>query len=176
MDLKHAIALIGNDHLVKDGATTWADLGCGTGLFTQALASFLQPGSRVYAVDTDKEVLAKMEPLPKGIVLEKLKADFVGEALPFQELDGILMANALHYVGDQPGFLSRAENWLKPEGCFLLVEYDTGQANPWVPYPLSFARLKGLFADLGWQKVKPLGERPSIFRRSPIYSALVYKR
>ena len=32
---------------------TWADLGCGDGVFTLLLAELLPPGSNVYAVDRD---------------------------------------------------------------------------------------------------------------------------
>jgi trans-aconitate methyltransferase len=176
MELQHAIALIQNNRLVKGKAATWADLGCGTGLFTQALIHFLQPGSVVYAVDSSKNALSRIEPPSQGIVLEKVQADFVQDVLPFRDLDGLLMANALHFVRDKANFLKKAEKWLKADGCFLVVEYDTDRANPWVPYPVSFRVLNQLFTELGYQKVERVSERPSIYHRAPIYSALVNKK
>jgi hypothetical protein len=59
------------------------------------------------------------------------------------------MANALHFVRDQTGFLERAGKWLKPHGCFLLVEYDTDLRNPWEPYPLSFSTLQKTVCAIG---------------------------
>lgn len=176
MQPEHAIALIRNNALVRDQATHWADLGCGTGLFTQALSYYLQPGSTVYAVDANRQALSKIKPPQGDVVLKKLQADFVQDALPLNNLDGLLMANSLHYVRDQADFLTRAQTWLKPEGCFLLVEYDTDRANPWVPYPLSFTALKQLFTQLGYRVVEKLGERPSVYRRAPIYAALACTR
>jgi SAM-dependent methyltransferase len=175
MDLQHAIELIRSDRLITDKASTWADLGCGTGLFTRALAHFLAPGSLIYAVDARKSALSKLEPPTNSVKIEKLKADFVKEELPFQDLDGILMANALHFVRDQEGFVALAGKWLQPNGCFLLVEYNTDKANPWVPYPLSFATLQKLFEALGYGEIEKLGERPSIYHRASIYAALVRK-
>jgi len=175
MELQHAIELIRSNHLITDTATAWADLGSGTGLFTQALAHFLTPGSVIHAVDVSRSALSKMEPPPAGIVMEKLQSDFVRDILPFHGLEGILMANALHFVRDQIGFLKKAETWLQPNGCFLLVEYDTDRPNPWVPYPLSFSTLKLLFEQLDYKAIEKLGERPSLYNRAPLYAALVKK-
>jgi ubiquinone/menaquinone biosynthesis C-methylase UbiE len=175
MKLQDAIELIRNDSMIRDRPTTWADLGCGSGLFTQALACFLQNGSMVYAVDKNKATLANIKPLNKGVVLQKMTADFVLQELPFQHLDGVLMANALHFVQDKISFLQKAKNWLQPGGCFLVVEYDTDTANPWVPYPVSFAALQRLFHKLGYSEVEELHRRSSIYNRADMYAALVQK-
>jgi hypothetical protein len=53
------------------------------------------------------------------------------------------------------GKLSRG---LKENGAFLLVEYNTDIANPWVPYPVSFDRLQAVFAKAGFTTVKKLGK------------------
>ncbi len=173
MELQHAIELIRSDRLVTDKPTNWADLGCGTGLFTGALAHFLSPGSVIYAVDISRSALFKLEPPTNGVVIEKIQADFVRDALPFSGLAGILMANALHFVRDQKTFMMKAVNLLQPHGCLLLVEYDTDQANPWVPYPVSFGKLKHLIAKLGYGTVEKLGVRPSLYHRAALYAALV---
>ncbi len=51
MELSTAINLIDTTHLTTQTAQRWADLGAGSGLFTRALASYLQPGSSILAVD-----------------------------------------------------------------------------------------------------------------------------
>mgnify|MGYP002361559137 CR=1 FL=1 len=53
MELSEATILIENDYLAPSGAAEWADLGCGSGLFTYALAQLLHAGSVVHAVDKD---------------------------------------------------------------------------------------------------------------------------
>ena len=51
MQLQDAISLIQNKNINSETKSIWADLGCGPGLFTYALASILKEGSTVYAVD-----------------------------------------------------------------------------------------------------------------------------
>src|SRR5215218_7411220 len=109
VELKQAITLIRHDSLAREDTTCWADLGCGAGLFTHALAHFLQPGSTIYAVDTNREVLSGIAPLSGSIYLEKMQADFIKESLPLHDLDGILLANSLHYVRDKVTFLEKAK-------------------------------------------------------------------
>jgi precorrin-6B methylase 2 len=42
------------------GPQTWADLGCGAGAFTLALASLLPAGSTIHAMDRDRAALAQL--------------------------------------------------------------------------------------------------------------------
>ena len=55
-------------------------------------------------------------------------------------LDGILMANSLHFHGDACALLLHTARWLKPGGLLILVEYDIETPNPWVPHPLPWVR------------------------------------
>lgn len=150
----------------------WADLGAGKGLFTTALSKSLAPGSTIYAIDTDKKVLNKIE-VNKNISLQLINADFVHDSLPFESLDGILMANSLHFVEDKHSFLKHLKLKLKPEGKLILVEYDMDKPNPWVPYPISFISLQALVAEAGFHTVSKIGEEPSVYNRANIYAALI---
>lgn len=172
MELTKAIELIkpaANRFKKKE---SWADLGCGNGLFTTALADLLHQGSVVYAVDKDKKALENIGTM-KDVNLQKLVADFSRDALPFSGLDGILMANSLHFVRDKLSFINKCCGWLKNKGYFLLIEYDTDNSNPWVPYPISFPSAAMLFQQAGFKIINKLGSQPSLYNRANIYAALI---
>jgi hypothetical protein len=76
-------------------------------------------------------------------------ADFT-QPLALPPLDGIVAANAIHFVRDRVALLRRWCAYLKPSGRFILVEYDTDDGNRWVPYPVSFAALPALARAAGF--------------------------
>jgi SAM-dependent methyltransferase len=135
------------------------------------LAGFLFPGSLIYAIDTNPGL--KRSVSSNQIVIEPRESDFITDSLNLTNLDGILMANALHFVKDKNGFLKKAKKMLKNKGLFLMVEYDTDIPNPWVPYPVSFLKLKELFLDEGYKDIRKLQERKSIYNKGSLYSAII---
>ncbi len=58
----------------------WADLGCGSGLFTLALASLLPAASTVYAIDRYPAIRSQLT--PNQVSIQPKKADFVKQNLP----------------------------------------------------------------------------------------------
>lgn len=170
MRLSEAIALIDNPLLrevtTSAGAVRWADLGCGNGLFTEALAHFLSRGSTIYGIDLRPSLYSDVV---NGVVLVPLSGDFVEMPLP-AGLDGILMANSLHYVKDKEDFLKKIAG--RP---LVIIEYDTDRpVERWVPYPVSHASLRDLLLASGWSKVERLGETSSVYGHANIYAALAY--
>ena len=171
--LRDAIDMLAGSGVEALGPTVWADLGCGDGLFTRALAELLAAGSMIHAMDVDSSALRAIPSSHKGTRITTHRGDFVNDRWPFADLDGILMANSLHYVEPQAAFIRRCEPYMNPRRRFLIVEYDTHAANRWVPYPVSEARLTALFEAAGYSQVRMLRTRPSVFRRAPLYSAAV---
>jgi ubiquinone/menaquinone biosynthesis C-methylase UbiE len=171
MDLHSAITLIRSPLIDATGPARWADVGAGSGLFTNALARLLYPDSEIYAVD--KKSMREFPDLPKTVHLHRLQLDFTLNDLPFSNLDGILMANFLHFVKDRTAFVQKLKTVLKTEGMLIVVEYDTDiPVSGWVPYPLGFLTLKELFNSAGFGKVERLGEYPSVYGRT-MYSAAI---
>jgi trans-aconitate methyltransferase len=143
---------------------SWADLGCGRGVFTFALKSLLPAGSRLIAVDKESQRLP----------LHFIKGDFEKDELPLSRLDGILMANSLHFVRDKEKLIRKLEAYFLATPAFLIVEYDTDRANRWVPYPVSSDELRSLFTGLGYSSITKLEVRPSRFG-GQLYAALIKK-
>ncbi len=71
MDLKTAITLIRSPEIKSNTQTIWADLSCGSGLFTRTLSTLLQSGSKIIAVDKNAPSLKKVN-VTNGIILEKV--------------------------------------------------------------------------------------------------------
>jgi SAM-dependent methyltransferase len=168
--------------LIRDGVEgagkVWADLGSGEGAFTLALADVLGPGGTIYTVDRDRRALeVQLEALRTrfpGVLVAPLVADFT-KPLELPPLDGIVMANSLHFHRDKLAILRLVRGYLKPDGRFVLVEYGADRGNPWVPHPLSFGTWSKLAAEAGFRETRQLASVPSRFLGS-IYSALSYRR
>lgn len=147
---------------------SWADLGCGNGTFTRALIDLLPQGSHVTAVDREQQRLHMA-----GVTF--VKANFETEALTLTGLDGIMMANSIHYVSDKAPLIRKPESLFAGSPRFLIIEYDSDKANSWVPYPVSFHQLQTLFRDLGYEHISKLNERPSAYGSGLMYCALITK-
>jgi len=158
-------------HSSVDGMT-WADLGCGEGTFTLALATMLPDRSVIHAMDQDRSALRRIPSTYSGTSIVTHQGDFTRVPLPFDHLDGVLMANSLHYVADQSALLRALDSLLSCRR-FLVVEYDTRQANPWVPYPIGQSALARLFRSAGYERIEVIGQRPSVYNRAPLYAALI---
>jgi ubiquinone/menaquinone biosynthesis C-methylase UbiE len=136
----------------KVSAEVWAHLGCGSGTFTYALANCLKAGSKIYAADKVAPAVASI----KNVEIKCVQADVENIVFRPKELDGILMANAFHYIKDKISFIEKLKFFLKSDGMFLIVEYDVDKATRWVPFPLSFENLKSLFKNNGFRVMKRL--------------------
>ncbi len=167
MTITEGQTLLKCDQLNTPQPRVWFDLGCGSGLFSEALIGLLPKGSMIYAIDKQPTTFNSKE-------IEFIKLDFVRDTLPKVSSDGILMANSLHYVKDKLQFLIKIKKHLLPNGVFLLVEYDTETSNPWVPYPISFLSAKDLFRQAGFRAGDKINTKPSSFNNGIIYSAIFY--
>lgn len=171
MKVTEAAALIESGLQRNTAKATWADLGCGSGTFTKALAILLGEGSKIYAVDKVSQSIKSSD--TNAAAIEFFKIDFIHEELPCSNLDGVLMANSLHYVNDKLQFIERVKKHLKPDGQMIIVEYDTEKRNPWIPYPVGFEVLRTILSAGGFTRVKKIGERNSIYRAEKMYACSV---
>jgi SAM-dependent methyltransferase len=168
MEIHDAIELLRD--AVGDGAGVWADLGAGTGTFTRALAALLEPGSTIYAVDDDATAVRALRSLPstpavravavKGDFTQPLRLPAGSEVL----LDGILLANALHFVRNASDVLRGLAEGLRPGGRVVIVEYDRREASRWVPYPIPASRWPELADAGGLTAARITARRPSAYQ------------
>ena len=158
------------DHvaLIKDGVRErggrWADLGAGEGAFTLALADLLGPDAQIVAVDRDARALRSLAGR-----FETRVADFT-KGVDLHELDGVLMANSLHFVREKEPVLQAVRGMLRPGGTLIIVEYGTDRGNAWVPHPFSYERWEAMAARAGFTGTRLLRTVPSRWLGS-MYSA-----
>jgi ubiquinone/menaquinone biosynthesis C-methylase UbiE len=166
------------DHvgLIRDAVRpggVWLELGSGTGAFTLALADILGPGGTIHSVDLDRGALATQAKAVHSrfdaVRLDQRVADFT-RPLGIGGMDGVLMANALHFVKNKAPVLALVRGYLKPGGTFVLVEYDADRGNLWVPHPISFTTWLGAAPTAGFTGTRQLGRVPSRFLNA-IYAA-----
>jgi hypothetical protein len=129
----------------------------------------LAPGSTIHAVDLDQRALEGIPDQHGGVEIRKILGDLRSPILRLPSVDGILMANALHFIREQHLFLRRL---LSVTDRFLIVEYERSRPNPWSPYPVGFERLCEVFRESGVERVEKLATRPSRFGGT-MYSAFV---
>lgn len=179
--MKHedAVALIADAVSGRDG--TWVDLGAGGGTFTRALADLLGSGSRIVAVDRDADAVAALATWAKAHANQvmAMAADLSRaldlDALIGAPLDGILIANALHFIRDADDVLARLVTSLRPGGRVVLVEYDRRETSRWVPYPVPISRLPSLAAAAGLSAFTVTASRPSMYQ-GVLYAAFAERQ
>jgi ubiquinone/menaquinone biosynthesis C-methylase UbiE len=116
-----ALMMIG----ITPGSTV-ADIGAGSGYFTERLARLVGEAGRVYAIDIQPEML---ELIAARVRRERLGnvSIVLGEPanprLPSASIDLALMVDVYHELGDPQTVLGHIRDALKPAGRLVLIEY-----------------------------------------------------
>ena len=159
---------------------SWADLGAGSGAFTLALRELVGPTAEIYAVDKNKGSLNRLAQAYQSRFgtngferLHLVRADFA-KVLDLPALDGVVMANSLHYFKDKTRILDHIRTLLKPGGQLIVVEYNVDSGNMWVPYPFSDRTFETVALKGGFVRPRVLETTPSSFLHE-FYSAVAYK-
>jgi ubiquinone/menaquinone biosynthesis C-methylase UbiE len=101
-----------------------ADLGAGEGYFVPRLTEAVGAEGRVYAVDTDEDVveaLVRRFP-PESTNVEVVRAKLEDPMLPDGSLDVILIVNTYHHIEDRPAYFRRLRRDLRPGGRVAVID------------------------------------------------------
>ena len=158
---------------IKSPQGRWADIGAGTGVFTLALDQLLTSGSHIYAMDKNPHTLYSLQLNNCNLHIEE--QDF-NRPFEYPEMDGIILANTLHYAEDPIHAMQNILSILKPGGEFILIEYETARPlKPWIPYPVPFDHFISISEKLPLSAPKILVKRPSAYGHDHIYLAKAEK-
>ncbi len=106
-----------------------ADLGSGSGLYSIEAAKELMATGRVYAIDTQKELLSKLknEAVRQGLYnLEVIWGDIEkinGTKLRDASIDLVFLCNVLFQLEDKENIVKEVKRILKPAGRILIVDW-----------------------------------------------------
>ena len=129
---------------------------------------------KIYAVDKSPHALWELKST-SNVEIIVVEADF-NEPLELPPMDGIVMANALHYAEDHLIVLKNVLRCLKPGGTFILVEYETEKPRPpWVPHPVPFKRFETLCTQAHLNMPEMIGKHESQYGYEHIYAAMTTK-
>lgn len=110
-----------------------ADVGCGGGGTSVALAGSLPPRSVVHGFDISPDLVgyaqARRDAL--GLSVGFTLAD-VGEAAPSQTFDRIVSRFGTMFFHEPLSAFSNLRGWLAPEGRLALAVWGEPSANPWM--------------------------------------------
>lgn len=152
----------------------WADFGSGTGAFTLALAELIGATGEIYSVDKDRGALREQERALRArcpALRVHYNADDFARPLSLPPLDGLVVANSLHFHRDKEPIMRLMRGYLKPGGRMLLVEYNVDNGNFAVPFPISYPKWEALAERSGFEHTELLAVRLSRFLKE-IYSAV----
>lgn len=104
---------------------TIADLGAGGGYFTFRLAEAVAPDGRVYAVDVDEGMLARIDEAAQeqGLTnVTTLVAAAEDPGLP-EAVDLVFVSNTYHHLSNRVQYFERVRGQLKPDGRVAVLEF-----------------------------------------------------
>lgn len=108
---------------------TVAEFGCGAGYYSILLAKALHGSGRVYAIDVNDDLLAKVKNAAQKDrvhIIETVRADIEklgGVHLHDHSVDRVVIANTLFQVKNRPIVLAEAKRILKKNGTLYLIDW-----------------------------------------------------
>jgi predicted methyltransferase len=105
-----------------------ADLGAGTGYFTQPLSWAVGETGKVYAVDIEPKLLEHVKSREDIVqdVVETVLATKDDPKLPPNRLDLVLVVDTWHHIERRAAYLEKLRATLRPSGRLVIVDYLEG--------------------------------------------------
>lgn len=114
-----------------------ADIGAGTGFFTELFAERVGPRGRVYAVDITPEFIQRIESRAKEKDLQSITAVLCREDsvnLPVASIDLVFLSDTYHHFEYPKSSLRSIHSALRPRGELVVIDFKriAGVSRQWV--------------------------------------------
>jgi ubiquinone/menaquinone biosynthesis C-methylase UbiE len=102
-----------------------ADIGAGAGRYSRPMARAVAPGGVVYAIDINRDVLARGEKTAAAEGITNITAVVAEENDPKvpEPVDLVFFSDSLHHIHDQPTYLKNLRKYLKPGGRIAVIDF-----------------------------------------------------
>jgi ubiquinone/menaquinone biosynthesis C-methylase UbiE len=103
-----------------------ADIGAGSGYFTEHLAREVGPSGRVFAVDISDRALSQLRRLVENESFENvevIRGEVDDPRLPEGSLDAVLVVDAYHEMTEYAAMLEGMHRALKPGGRLVMLDH-----------------------------------------------------
>ncbi|MDH5683384.1 MAG: class I SAM-dependent methyltransferase [candidate division WOR-3 bacterium] len=107
-----------------------ADIGSGGGYFSLRFAELVGNAGKVYAADTNSDLLAFVKNCAKEKGLDNVTTIITAQDsldLPEKTLDYIFMRNMTHHLSKRVEYFRSLKNFLKNDGKVIIIEYEKGK-------------------------------------------------
>lgn len=117
-----------------------ADLGSGSGVYALAAAKVLNGTGRVYAVEIQKDLVARIQSSAREAHLGNIQAvwghieERGGTKVADQSVDAVILSNVLFQTENKDGVMVEVARILRPGGRMLLIDW-TGSFGHLGPHP-----------------------------------------
>lgn len=140
---------------------SFADIGCGTGLFTFPAVEIGGESAQIYAVDVSEEMLGDVRSVAseKSISnIHTVQSDAYDFKLEDDAADFILICAVLHEIDDKARFINEAKRICKTSGKIAVIDFgetDTGFGPP-LNMRLKRGETEALLKDAGFTGIETL--------------------
>jgi SAM-dependent methyltransferase len=142
-----------------------ADIGAGSGYYTERMADAVGPTGKVYATDIQQgmlDILRRRMALRKLTNVEPVLGAVDDPKLPANSLDLAIMVDVYHELSEPQAFVRRLRTSLKPSGRLVLLEFR--KEDPSVPirpeHKMSIAEVKAELEPEGFRLSTVLNDLP----------------
>jgi len=139
-----------------------ADLGAGGGYFTFRLAAATGPTGRVYAVDTDPDMLDHLRARVARERVSNVEVSATDPQVPTGHVDLVFSCDAYHHFSDRIAYFAGVRSALRPGGRLGIIDHDgtTGLMPRWFGH----ATPPGVMCDelkaAGYRVIETYGDLP----------------